>query len=400
MFDLWLYSGLLLLVALAFLLIPVLRGGREHAVEDRTALNVVLYQERVAELTAQQAAGALSAQQLEAGKIEAGRELLADTQGRSTPRTANLGRAIPLMAALAVPALGLLLYLNWGGSAQVELARAYESAPRTLDEMVVRLEQTVQVQPDAGEAWYFLGRAYMGKQRYSDAVKAFEKSAELADRPAEVLGQLAQARFFAGDRQWTAEIQNLTDEALKTDPQEGTSLGLLGIGAFEAGRYAEAIAYWQRLTAALSADDAARAPIESGIERAKALLVEAGGTLPAPVVVASPAALNVRVELAPALRDKVQPGDTLFVFAKAASGPPMPLAVKRLTVADLPVEVSLSDADAMMPQLKISSFPQIQLMARISRAGNATAGEWVGLSAPVANDEPSQQTILIDTPDS
>ena len=400
MFDLWLYSGLLLLVALAFLLIPVLRGGREHAVEDRTALNVVLYQERVAELTAQQAAGALSAQQLEAGKIEAGRELLADTQGRSTPRTANLGRAIPLMAALAVPALGLLLYLNWGGSAQVELARAYESAPRTLDEMVVRLEQTVQVQPDAGEAWYFLGRAYMGKQRYSDAVKAFEKSAELADRPAEVLGQLAQARFFAGDRQWTAEIQNLTDEALKTDPQEGTSLGLLGIGAFEAGRYAEAIAYWQRLTAALSADDAARAPIESGIERAKALLVEAGGTLPAPVVVASPAALNVRVELAPALRDKVQPGDTLFVFAKAASGPPMPLAVKRLTVADLPVEVSLSDADAMMPQLKISSFPQIQLMARISRAGNATAGEWVGQSAPVANDEPSQQTILIDTPDS
>ena len=400
MFDLWLYSGLLLLVALAFLLIPVLRGGREHAVEDRTALNVVLYQERVAELTAQQAAGALSAQQLEAGKIEAGRELLADTQGRSTPPTANLGRAIPLMAALAVPALGLLLYLNWGGSAQVELARAYESAPRTLDEMVVRLEQTVQVQPDAGEAWYFLGRAYMGKQRYSDAVKAFEKSAELADRPAEVLGQLAQARFFAGDRQWTAEIQNLTDEALKTDPQEGTSLGLLGIGAFEAGRYAEAIAYWQRLTAALSADDAARAPIESGIERAKALLVEAGGTLPAPVVVASPAALNVRVELAPALRDKVQPGDTLFVFAKAASGPPMPLAVKRLTVADLPVEVSLSDADAMMPQLKISSFPQIQLMARISRAGNATAGEWVGQSAPVANDEPSQQTILIDTPDS
>ncbi len=400
MFDLWLYSGLLLLVALAFLLIPVLRGGREHAVEDRTALNVVLYQERVAELTAQQAAGALSAQQLEAGKIEAGRELLADTQGRSTPRTANLGRATPLMAALAVPALGLLLYLNWGGSAQVELARAYESAPRTLDEMVVRLEQTVQVQPDAGEAWYFLGRAYMGKQRYSDAVKAFEKSAELADRPAEVLGQLAQARFFAGDRQWTAEIQNLTDEALKTDPQEGTSLGLLGIGAFEAGRYAEAIAYWQRLTAALSADDAARAPIESGIERAKALLVEAGGTLPAPVVVASPAALNVRVELAPALRDKVQPGDTLFVFAKAASGPPMPLAVKRLTVADLPVEVSLSDADAMMPQLKISSFPQIQLMARISRAGNATAGEWVGQSAPVANDEPSQQTILIDTPDS
>ena len=77
----------------------------------------------------------------------------------------------------------------------------------------------------------------------------------------------------------------------------------------------------------------------------------------------------------------------------------MPLAVKRLTVAELPAEVSLSDADAMMPQMKISSFPQIQLMARISRAGNATAGEWLGKTAAVANDEPGLQKILIDSPD-
>jgi len=95
----------------------------------------------------------------------------------------------------------------------------------------------------------------------------------------------------------------------------------------------------------------------------------------------------------------VQPGDSLFVFAKAASGPPMPLAVKRLTVADLPVEVSLSDADAMMPQLKISGFQQIQLTARISRAGNATAGEWMGKVPRVANDEAALQTIVIDSPD-
>jgi cytochrome c-type biogenesis protein CcmH len=107
----------------------------------------------------------------------------------------------------------------------------------------------------------------------------------------------------------------------------------------------------------------------------------------------------VRVDLASAIREKVQPGDTLFVFAKAASGPPMPLAVKRLTVADLPVEVSLSDADAMMPQLKISAFPQIQLMARISRAGNATAGEWVGASQAIASNSGELHQITIDRPD-
>jgi len=211
---------------------------------------------------------------------------------------------------------------------------------------------------------------------------------------------LAQAQFFAGDRQWTAEIQSLTSEALKADPQEGTTLGLMGIGAFEAGRYADAIGYWQQLVATLPPEDASRAPIESGIERAKGKLLEAGQSLPEPVVAATTASLKVYVELAPELRDKVMPDDTVFVFAKAASGPPMPLAVKRLTVADLPVEVSLSDADAMMPQMKISSFPQIQLMARISRAGNATAGEWAGKTAPVANNEASLQKILIDSPDS
>lgn len=399
MLDFWLYAGLLLLVALGFLMIPLLRGQREFSVEDRTALNVALYQERLAELNAQQAAGTLNAEQLEAGKAEAARELLADTEGRKTLPGDNLGRAIPLLSALAVPLLGLGLYLHWGGSEEVELTRAYESAPSTLEEMTARLEKTVEVQPDAVEAWYFLGRAYMARERYADAVVAFRKAADQANRPADVLGQLAQAQFFAGDRQWTPEIQGLTAEALAADPQEGTTLGLLGIGAFEAGRYAEAIGYWQRLVATLPPEDGARASIESGIERARANLIEAGESLPEPVVAASSAALKVYVELGAGIRDSVQPTDTVFVFAKAASGPPMPLAVKRLTVADLPIEVSLSDADAMMPQMKISGFPQIQLMARISRAGNATAGEWLGQTPAVANDEASLQKILIDSPD-
>jgi cytochrome c-type biogenesis protein CcmH len=99
------------------------------------------------------------------------------------------------------------------------------------------------------------------------------------------------------------------------------------------------------------------------------------------------------------LKDKVEPGDSVFVFARAASGPPMPLAVKRLTVADLPAEVSLSDSDAMMPQLKISGFEQVQLVARISRSGNATAGEWIGRSPPLASSTTEAQQLTIDTAD-
>jgi cytochrome c-type biogenesis protein CcmH len=265
--------------------------------------------------------------------------------------------------------------------------------------MTARLEATVKAQPEGAEAWYFLGRAYMSQSLFAQAVEAFQKAADLANRPPEVLGQLAQAQFFSGDRTWTPALQALTDEALKANPQENTSLGLLGIAAFESARYADAISYWQRLLDAMPPEDAAREQILSGIERAKSNLLASGGTLPEPVVANAAAPVRVRVDLAPGLRDKVQPGDTLFVFAKAASGPPMPLAVKRLTVADLPVEVSLSDADAMMPQLKISGFAQIQLMARISRAGNATAGEWVGRSQAIASNSAELQQITIDSPD-
>jgi len=100
-----------------------------------------------------------------------------------------------------------------------------------------------------------------------------------------------------------------------------------------------------------------------------------------------------------ALKAKVLPGDSVFIFARATSGPPMPLAVKRVTVADLPAEVELGDADAMMPQLKLSDFPEVQLVARISRAGQPTAGEWVGRSQPLASSVTAQQALTIDSPD-
>ncbi len=116
MIDFWLAAGLLLLAALAFLLIPLLRGRRAQAEEDRTALNVALYQERIAELAGQQAAGTLTAEQLENGRAEAARELLADTEGSGEERSSRLGRAIPLVAALLVLLVLLLLHeLRKGG---------------------------------------------------------------------------------------------------------------------------------------------------------------------------------------------------------------------------------------------------------------------------------------------
>ena len=139
MIDFWLAAGLLILVALSFLLIPILRGRRAQLEEDRTALNVALYQERVAELQTQQEEGVLNAAQMNSGRAEAARELLADTEDVAAPRMSRLGKLFPLLVAILVPVLGLGLYLHFGARDKVELSREFAQPAGSLTQMTSRL---------------------------------------------------------------------------------------------------------------------------------------------------------------------------------------------------------------------------------------------------------------------
>lgn len=401
MIDFWIAAGVLLLVALAFLLLPILRGRKVQAEEDRTALNVALYEERLAELTSQHAAGTLTTEQLEAGRADAARELLEDTENSDEPRIAKLGRSVPLIAAVLVPLIGYGLYMYWGASDKVQVARQFSEQPRTVEEMTAHLEQAVQEQPDSAEAWYFLGRTYMNQERPADAAKAFGRVVEIAGRQPELLGQLAQALYFAGDRQWSDKLQALTDEALQGDPQEVTSLGLLGIAAFEEARYQDAVRFWEQLVAALPEEDPSREAIRGGIERARQQ-IEGGSSTAEPTSAATEKAdsagtvLQIQVALDPKVAESVSSQDTVFVFARAVAGPPVPLAAKRLTVADLPATVTLGDADAMVPLMKISSVEQVTVMARVSRSGDATKGEWMGQSEALDTASDNAIDLVID----
>ncbi len=402
MIDFWIAAATLLLVALAFLLLPVVRGRRQQAEEDRTALNVALYQERLAELDAQFAAGTLEAAQLEVAKAEAARELLEDTEADERRRAGSLGRALPLVVALALPLVGVVLYQMWGSSDKLALTREFASQPQSVEQMIDRLERAVAMQPDNVEAWYVLGRSYMTEQQPAKAAGAFARAVDLAGPQPELLGQWAQSLYFAGNRQWTEQLGQITAKALEGDPNEPTTLGLLGIAGFEAGRYRDAATYWGRLVALLPPDDPSRQAIQGGVDRALAELEAQGEPVVAdqsPAVAVAAAGLTVQVELASELQGQVRPDDAVFVFVRAESGPPMPLAVKRLTVADLPATVSLGDADAMTPQLRLSNFRQVRVAARISRSGNASQGEWKGQGEPLELPVEQPLTLVINQPD-
>ncbi len=396
MTQFWIYAALLLFAALMLLLWPVLRGRKDQAEEDRTALNIALYEEHIAELEAQHANGALSADQLKEGRLEADRELLDDTDVGRPKQSVNLGNALPLIAALLVPVAGLGLYMYWGASEKVELTLSLAEQPKTVEEMIKRLEDTVRLQPESVDAWYFLGRTYMSEQRPKEAAHAYEKTIELVGRQPDLLGQWAQALYFANGNKWTAELQSLLDEALSQDPNEATSLGLLGIAAFEDKRFQDAIDAWTQLSKALDPQDPSYQAIQTGIERARSSLAETpqanaetnatqdtAAAEPAPAAV-SDYKLLIDVTISDEMLKQTSGTDTVFVFARAESGPPMPLAAKRLTVADLPASIALTDEDSLLPQLKLSSIGRVKLQASVSSSGDAMQAQW------------SSESILID----
>jgi len=394
MLDFWLAACALILLAVAVLVLPLLRRLPANTDNSREAANLALYQERLAELRSQ----LLSPEQLSQAETEAARALLADSSPSAAPPTAkHSGRTLILLSAVLLPLLAFALYLHWGASAQLALTRELAQPPASVQAMFERLNRITQLQPDAVQGWYLLGRAYMAAEQPQQAANAFAQAAKLSNRAPEVLGKWAEALYFAADKQWSASIQALTDEALQGDPNEMSSLGLLGIAAFEQSRWQDAIGYWQRLAVLLPAGDPSRQAIEGGIARARDKLQSE------PAATDNTFTLAVRVALAPSLKDKVAPSDSLFVFIRAAgdNAPNMPLAVKRLQVADLPLEIVFTDNDAMLPALKPSAFGKWQVLARISKNGQPTTGEWLAQSKVISAHTQSQavQELVIEQED-
>lgn len=406
MTQFWIYSVLLLIAALLLLLVPVLRVRKDQAEEDRTALNIALYEEHIAELEAQHASGALSAEQLLEGRMEADRELLDDTDVGRPKQSANLGSTLPLIAALLVPVAGLGLYFYWGASDKVALTISLKEQPKTAEEMISRLEDTVRLQPESVDAWYFLARTYMSEQRPQEAADAYERTVDLVGRQPDLLGQWAQALYFANGSQWNADLQDLVDEALRQDPNEATSLGLVGIAAFESQRYQDAIDAWGQLLKGIDPQDPSYEAIQMGIERARTAQGDQPQAAIEPAQAETPAAepansddyqVFVDVSISAELAQQVSATDTVYVFARAANGSPMPLAAKRLTVADLPARIVLNDADSLLPQLKLSSVAQLKLQASISSTDNAMDAQWSSLAISVdTTDTEAKHALVVD----
>lgn len=407
--------ALMLALALAFVLPPLLRRTHAHDV-DRNALNVELHRVRLAELEADLAAGTLSTAQFEQARQDLERELLGEVgdgaQPVAAPRRAG-GVALVLAGLLPLLALGLYYRLGAWESLDMPLASAHPDTPLQtglppVDDMVQKLEERLQREPGDQAGWMMLGRTYLFLERYRDAVQAYAQAMALSDAPAAgLLVDYAEAMAMANGENLAGAPAALLARALAQEPQNGKALWLSGMAAYQAGEFATALTYWQPLLQVTEADSENARIVQVYIQQAQAQLGGVAAPELEPIVPAAPssadaasgARIEVSVDLDPALRGRVAPDATVFVFARAESGPPMPLAIVRTTVDALPGSFVLDDSQAMMPTMKLSSFPRVIVGARISRSGNAlpASGDLQGLSSALDTANPGKLAITIDT---
>lgn len=382
----WIGSVLLVLLAVLFVAVPLLR--RKSAVGtgqgDRDRANLAIFDERLAELKTDLDSGVLDVQQYQALKTELERSLLSDVSADSADElavdVAKQGRGhrllspvrlIPLVAVLVIAPVSYFLYDLWGFRDDLAVAELFERSrevqePREILDLIMELGDVVNRDPENGWAWYFMARHLVTLGQMNEAAMMFQRAAEHIEHPqdrAVVLGQYAQTAYIAAGQQMTDEVSGIISQAQRLNPNEPAVLQLLAADAFVNQDYQGAVTYWQQLlTLRPSAEEAEF--LRSVIAEAQQMLLAAGDD-PVPQAPAL-----VEVELALAADIQLPPGTRVFVSAQDPERPGPPLAAQVLTVEDLPATITLSDADAVGPFV-LSSAKSVVLVATASLAGSA-----------------------------
>lgn len=369
------FAAVMVATALACVALPILRAGRNmSAVRQRRALDDAL------------AAGAID-------QDEYADKLTGIGTGDVTTQRSRSAFAALLGVVLLLPIAAIGLYLLLGEPRAIDhvtvtAAPAGEHGP-SLEQAIAGLIEKLAQTPDDLQGWLLLGRAYKTTQRFAEAREALKRAIDLAPENPDAMIEYAEAIALTSEsRRIEGDARNLIEKAVAVDPTHQRGLWLLGVAEYQDGDYSAAITRWEQLKALLPADSGVANSVQTQIEEAQTKAGNATTTEmapPATSVTTDMPRLLVEIALDPKLAEHVTPDDTLFVFARAANGPPMPLAIQRLNAAALPAKIVLTDDMGMMPNFKLSQFSRIVVGARVSKSGNAIAesGDVQTLSPPI-----------------
>lgn len=396
----WLVGSVLVAGALLLLLPPLLRRKVRASTISRKATNVAVYRDQLRELEQDLASGVLSREGYEEAKREIERRLLDDVSdaGEGTGATGAAGRNAAVIVGAALPIVAFALYLTVGnfqallpggsGGAQA----THSVTEEQIREMAGRLAARMEKEPENVEGWIMLGRTYNVLGQFDDAAKAYANAVARSGSDAALLADYADVLAMAQGRRLAGEPEKIVLRALTIDPKNVKALALAGTAAFERQDYAGAAEYWERILQVAPPDSELVQSVRASVSEARDLAKQAGSPVargPSPPAgektQAGSGTVSGIVQLAPALASRVAPTDTLFVFARAAEGPRMPLAILRAQAKDLPFKFTLDDSNGMASGMTLSGQKRVIVGARISKSGSATpqSGDLEGLSSPV-----------------
>lgn len=435
----WIISGIFIVTALLFI-IPTLLRNRDVQQEtvEHDAVNITVYRDQLAELDNDLENDILAREQYNKSRQELQQRMLLDVPEREkmiikkNKKIHNI--ALSTVIGLTLPLAAVFLYLVIGDTRgllpQAQLANAtqmnrggeaspsgHDNFSSVLDNLIARLNNN----PEDIEGWIMLGRTYAIMERYTEASNTYAKLVELVPNNPQILSDYADVLAMKNQGNLAGKPTELIFEALRIDPQYPKALALAGTAEFEQGKFEQAAVHWEKLLELIPADSQLAKSVKESIDEAKTLA--AGGqvaaseqqdkipeaqqqpqqanVLPEKASVDATASVSIsisgQVSISKELASKASPNDTLFIYARAKTGPKMPLAILRLKASDLPATFTLTDDMAMTPTMKMSSFPEVVIEARISKSGQAVpaSGDLQGFSQPVKIGN-NNIAILID----
>jgi cytochrome c-type biogenesis protein CcmH len=373
-------AALVLAVSLALLARPWWRRQRADT-ESRRALNTAIYRDQLAEIGRDRAAGQLSEADFQEARGELQRRLLDDAAEADAPLAAPAHPKRTLIALLVgLPLAAVGLYALLGNPAALNQMARGDFSQADVNKMVAGLAEKLEKEPDNLQGWAMLARSYKAMHRTDDAERAFEKAFAFVEKDPQLLADYADL-LASKTGNLVGRPEQLVAKALALDPDHLESLWLAGTAAFNRDDYAKAIEHWQRALRQIPPESEDAQMLNNIIAEATQKMGAGKGK----DKVSTGASLRGRIELAAALKAQAAPSDTVFIVARAVGGGPMPLAAKRLRVADLPMDFTLDDSDALAPERNISSAKSVQVEARVSKSGDAKSqpGDLSGTTGPI-----------------
>ena len=314
-------------------------------------------------------------------------------------KTVAASRGPALVVVFLVPAAAFALYFvlsDWPWD-QPSQAQGRDNAA-SLAQVASQLEERLQREKGDSEGWKLLGRTYVMMGDFNKALAAYNQAFLLTSgTDVESMLGYAEARVLLNEGDFEGEAGQLFEQALAAEPGNPKALWYAGITAYRKQDLVTARARWATLRdlggppEILQILEQRIAEIDQQIGPPAAAVagpapVAATTPPPPPAVAQEPSApmtdgggIPLRIEVAPGLAAKVPPGATLFVLARSGTGGP-PLAALRRSTNELPLEITLTDENAMIPGASLTQVESLALVARVSLTGRpmASSGDLYG----------------------